>query len=1290
MERVKRRWWTWAITLLAAIVIIGAVISGLFQLAVLALPSYRADLSAWVTHVANRPIQIGGVNLGWRGVEPRLDLTDITLFSEDGDESLTLDRLSLGFSLPRLLIGDMLPRRLEVSGLTLEIEEDAQGSWSIAGFRPGEAGMSQQTREEWARQAARFSHMVVKNCRLQFNGPRFGPAGQQVRVVRVDLDQSRNGFGLDGRAQLPATHGDLVELSAKIYGPLVDPRAWAGDFELDFERLQPQGWLAPYLQPGVQIGAENLNGSLEGQLRDGRMSRARLDVDSDGLIVASKGQSSGAKAMHLRADLSSDARGWLAELKELRFDDQQLARASVRWMDDAAGREIDLSADQLALGRLTPWLAVWRGLPAASAAAPRLSGTVRNLVLRLRSDHGAALRYSATGRFENLALAPDGQIGISQLTGQASATEDGGQLRLSETPLLLELPGKLSRPLAFDAVSAQLQWTRAADAWRVSSPAFNWTVAASSGNGHFQLQLPSQAAASPELDLSARFAVPDITTLKAYMPQVWPESLRDWLERGFIAGRVPRGELTLRGPLADFPFVKHPDGVFKVDADLSGVDLAYAKDWPTLTDIAAHLSVTGSSLKLNATAADLSGNRVERALLRIDDFAEAVIDLDASSSGEIGRYYGFLQASPLQAQLSGLLDQTRAAGNARVDLRLLLPLHDHAATAVNGEVALDNVQMFYTRLDAPFSGLSGTIGFDRHGIFGDGLSARFEDLPLAVRIEPRAGTHGVVIADFPFTPNADGVGASHFLPELLRRSLDGSSRWRAELPLNEQGGTAVTLSTDLLGTAVHLPEPLAKPAESPLPLSLRIGSDAAAPLRIVVAYAQRIAADLALAGGDAGLALQGLRARFGAAAAPAAKNGSYVVDGRAGTLDLGAWASLFGGSSTGPDAAARPAGEAAPKTNAVHLDLIDLDVDHLRWQQLLTGATHLRWQPSAAGWHATLAGEGAQGVVDWNGPAPGSVVARLDQLALSWPPPQKPAAGTGPAPPAADAQSPPARPVQWPELDLLCDSLNVKGTDFSRLELHSTRIADGQRLDRLKTSGGVLDLNAVGQWRRIDGRSSADLRTTLDSDDFAAVLRAFDYEQNFRARKTHFKADLKWPQSPAGLVWQAAGGRVELSAEDGQLRALKPGAGRVLGLLNFYALPRRLTLDFSDVVDKGLGFDHIDGHFDLGNGVARSDDLTIEGPSVKIAMRGRIGLIARDYDQKVTVYPAGVSSGVTLGAALLGGPAVGALVLLAQEVLDKPLDQVTQLSYHVTGSWDNPKVEKIDAAAVRATETRKK
>ncbi|HVT35975.1 MAG TPA: hypothetical protein VHE37_10335, partial [Nevskiaceae bacterium] len=61
MERVRRRWWTLSISLLAVLIILAALISGLFQLAVLALPDYRDDLSVWVTKVAGRPVQIGGV-----------------------------------------------------------------------------------------------------------------------------------------------------------------------------------------------------------------------------------------------------------------------------------------------------------------------------------------------------------------------------------------------------------------------------------------------------------------------------------------------------------------------------------------------------------------------------------------------------------------------------------------------------------------------------------------------------------------------------------------------------------------------------------------------------------------------------------------------------------------------------------------------------------------------------------------------------------------------------------------------------------------------------------------------------------------------------------------------------------------------------------------------------------------------------------------------------------------------------------------------------------------------------
>src|SRR3546814_17291663 len=87
-----------------------------------------------------------------------------------------------------------------------------------------------------------------------------------------------------------------------------------------------------------------------------------------------------------------------------------------------------------------------------------------------------------------------------------------------------------------------------------------------------------------------------------------------------------------------------------------------------------------------------------------------------------GRYYDFLRASPLHESLAGLLDQTRAAGKARVAVKLALPLHDLDATTVDGAVTLDNVQMVYDKLAQPLSGISGTVNLTRTGATGDDIS----------------------------------------------------------------------------------------------------------------------------------------------------------------------------------------------------------------------------------------------------------------------------------------------------------------------------------------------------------------------------------------------------------------------------------------------------------------------------------------------------------------------------------------------------------------------------------------
>ena len=99
--------------------------------------------------------------------------------------------------------------------------------------------------------------------------------------------------------------------------------------------------------------------------------------------------------------------------------------------------------------------------------------------------------------------------------------------------------------------------------------------------------------------------------------------------------------------------------------------------------------------------------------------------------------------------------------------------------------------------------------------------------------------------------------------------------------------------------------------------------------------------------------------------------------------------------------------------------------------------------------------------------------------------------------------------------------------------------------------------------------------------------------------------------------------------------------------------------------------------------IAQISDLHIKAPSLRMDIEGRIGLAAEDFDEIVTVHP-DYSTGVTLGAALLGGPIAGGIALLAQQLVGKALDSLTSLSHRLSGSWDNPQVARIDAKTVKA------
>jgi uncharacterized protein YhdP len=178
-----------------------------------------------------------------------------------------------------------------------------------------------------------------------------------------------------------------------------------------------------------------------------------------------------------------------------------------------------------------------------------------------------------------------------------------------------------------------------------------------------------------------------------------------------------------------------------------------------------------------------------------------------------------------------------------------------------------------------------------------------------------------------------------------------------------------------------------------------------------------------------------------------------------------------------------------------------------------------------------------------------------------------------------------------------------------------------------------------------------------------------------RAGRATLQGKIGWNGPPSRLDYATLSGEMKLEASKGQFLKIDPGAGKLLGLISLQSLPRRFTLDFGDVFSQGFAFDSISGNMIVKSGVMRTDRLQIDGPSARVVMRGEADLKNETQHLNVTVQP-DLGASAALGVAIIN-PLAGIATLLADKILQGPLNKVFSFEYLVTGKWDDPKVERI-------------
>ncbi|PUA30253.1 MAG: DUF3971 domain-containing protein [Cellvibrio sp. 79] len=291
------------------------------------------------------------------------------------------------------------------------------------------------------------------------------------------------------------------------------------------------------------------------------------------------------------------------------------------------------------------------------------------------------------------------------------------------------------------------------------------------------------------------------------------------------------------------------------------------------------------------------------------------------------------------------------------------------------------------------------------------------------------------------------------------------------------------------------------------------------------------------------------------------------------------------------------------------------------------------------------------------------------------------------ASPVANAAPEPERklldPRSMPLANIAVKALSLDGNNYGNWSLQLRPNDNGVLIDRIRgsirgvTISGANDQGAQIFWNYTTQGQQTRFVGTLTAGDIGAVLREWQKPDTIESTRAHYQADLFWPGSPQDFSIVELGGDMIIHMENGRFkREASAGDGilRLLSILNFDSLARRMRLDFSDLYKSGLAYDEINGKMRFNQGtLVFEDPLVVRTPSSGLQMAGTINLRDETINTRlVATLP--VASNLTFFAALATGLPAAAGIYLVSKLFKKQVDQATSISYTINGSWDEPQM----------------
>lgn len=1251
----------------AGCVIVLALALGAFRLLLTQLPSYQDELKQWVAAEL-------GLSLKFAAVDARLSLRGPELTFHDAGIAASNAEGPFLFATRAAITVDpwrfLLERELTVSALTLDgtrvtIVRGVDGTFRIQGAPVGggfQAGLEARIPLE-VEVAARDSEVLYVDEPSQDEW--------QFTNVSVALARTAERVNLALRARPPAALAERAVLSVEgeLNAGSSRPDRWRTSSSLRAADIGALARMAPVLDLDGLEGRGDVSFRLDWE--DGGPVRAMGEVALERVVVpgAADGDSYDRLATRFRWTADGPA-GWRLSLSDL-----ELGRNGRAWpgggrvnveLGHAGGRleRVVMQSDFLRVEDLAPLASILPDselLARWSALAP--TGELRELILSLERS-GGDWDYDFSGRFDELGFsAAAGLPGLEGLSGAMRADARGGLIELASRNVVFDWPRVFRDTLPADRFDGVVVWRFGRDVVRLVGDNLVLDTLGARVDSDLELTVPLDGG-SPRLDFESDVGAFDMLSAKRFLPtKIMPAAVVRWLDDALDGGRVDTASLSFYGALASFPF-DDGDGQLRVVAEVTDAELDFVADWPAAADLDGTIEFLNASFNARGSGRVL-GNMSRNVGVGIADLRDPTLTVAATTRGDLTEVASFLKSAPLIARRLGPgYERVHAlGGTGEIDFELALPLLDFEAYRLSGRLDIEDGVLAFDGFPPAASEINGRFEVRDSVVTADTIEAIFLDGPVTARVEPAtaSGYRATLSLDGETTVTA--VMRSFDLP--FGERVAGQTRWQGRFHIPAITGdeldaaVRISVASNLSGVALKFPAPFAKAPGEPSNLELEFVFPGDDGLRLSghLGASRHFALDLGRVAGAYRLRRGALR--FGGEQASLSDSAGLSVRGSLPRLDLSAWLALAGGATL-PDA--------GPLAVDTELELAEL---FAFGQRLGTSRFSARRGDDA--WRVEIDSEAVAGVIDipFRLDSRPQITADMTRLYLS--------GGDG------DGIGADIDPRRLPGLSVEADEFGL-GTRFvgaARAEIRPDPL--GLRLVSFDSSNEHLSIIGSGSWLWQAPEGTTRLAMSLSSTDVAATLDTLGFDPAIEGEVADVTASVHWPGPPSARWLDHVSGDVALRVETGSMLDLEPGAGRVVGLMSILALPRRLALDFRDVFNKGLVFDEIAGDFSLVDGNAYTDNLKLTGPGAEIGVVGRTGLRDQDYEQQaiVTAEPGNILP--TVGG-LLGGPGVGAALLIFTRIFKEPLRGIGQAAYCIKGTWEEPTVERLTPSQLQQSE----